>query len=533
MKYIYVTILSLFFTLNLAAQDWNQIRKALATDAYTNGKFGYSVSISGDYAIVGTNEPAISAGVYIFHKTGSQTWDNGIKIVAYDAEVGDYFGTSVSISGDYAIVGAYGEDSGGSNAGAAYIYQRIGVNTWDSGTKIVASDPEANDYFGRSVSISGDYAIVGANGEDAAAVSAGAAYIYQRTAANTWSIGKKIFASNAGAQDMFGTSVSISGDYAIVGAYGEDSGDSEAGAAYIYRRITDNIWSSGSKILAYDAQVSDYFAYSVSISGDYALVGAYGEDSGGSDAGAAYIYHRVDTNSWDSGRKIVAPDANASEYFGYSVSISGDYSVVGAYFNSDAGTLAGAAYIYKRTGLNNWDSGIKKTASDAAVADYFGYSVSISGDYAIVGAYGEDDGGDGAGAAYLYKAAIVELSMAESIKISDTEYSYNVSVVDGENNGLTQHGLVWSTSENPTLELNEDSTALGTHAAGNFTFSSNATVSVGPGYYVRAYATTASGTYYSDQVHFGVVPTLPEWGLIILAGGFVLAGGWFVFRKMM
>jgi hypothetical protein len=101
------------------------------------------------------------------------------KILADDAAAGDQFGYSVSISGDYAIVGAYREDAGGSNAGAVYIFNRTGTNTWDAGTKIVADDAAAGDYFGHSVSISGDYAVVGAHYEDGGGTNAGAGYIIE------------------------------------------------------------------------------------------------------------------------------------------------------------------------------------------------------------------------------------------------------------------------------------------------------------------------------------------------------------------
>ena len=124
--------------------------------------------------------PTMDAIKDILNIYPSNQWDAGTKIVATDPEAGDIFGISVAISGDYAIVGANLEDAGGSNAGAAYIYHRTGLNTW-SGTKIVATNPEAYDQFGISVAISGDYAIVGAPGEDAGGSAAGAAYIYVET----------------------------------------------------------------------------------------------------------------------------------------------------------------------------------------------------------------------------------------------------------------------------------------------------------------------------------------------------------------
>jgi len=275
----------------------------------------------------------------------SDLWESVSKIVAADADADDVFGYSVSLDGDYAIAGAYGEDAEGSLTGAAYIFRRTGANTWDSGTKIVASDAQANDYFGRSVAISGDYAIVGAFGEDTGGDGAGAAYIFQRTGTNTWDAGTKIVASDAESEDRFGTSVAISGDYAIVGAFKEGS---LAGAAYIFRRTGTNTWDAGTKIVASDAEASDFFGNAVAISGDYAIAGAYGEDAEGSLAGAAYIFKRTGTNTWDAGTKIVASDAAAGDRFGFSVAISGDYAIAGAYLHDSEAENAGAAYIFKK-----------------------------------------------------------------------------------------------------------------------------------------------------------------------------------------
>jgi hypothetical protein len=333
-------------------------RQIAANNAAASAHFGISVSIDGDYAIVGaageSTFGASAGAAYIFHRIGPDAWDGGTMIRASDAAAGDYFGQAVSISGDYAIVGAFREGSGGTNAGAAYIFQRTGTNTWDTGTKIVASDAQANSNFGQAVSISGDYAIAGAYSEDTGATNAGAAYIFQRTGANTWDTGTKIKASDAQANDWFGYSVSISGDYAIVGAPQEDGGstdpNNDTGAAYIFRRTGANAWDAGTKIAASGEPANANFGISVSLNGEYAIVGAYREAIGIMDTGAVYIFQRTGTDTWDTGTRIMAPDAQAQDYFGVSVSISGASVIVGAYAE-DGGTGnpltdAGAAYIY-------------------------------------------------------------------------------------------------------------------------------------------------------------------------------------------
>ncbi len=314
------------------------------------------------------------------------------------------------------MVGANFEDAGGSNAGAAYIFQRNqgGPNNWGEVTKLTASDAQAGDQFGTSVAISGDTAIVGANAEDAGGAGgrAGASYIFQRNQGgpDNWGEVTKLTASDAQAFDFFGSSVAISGDTVVVGAILGDAGAFDAGAAYIFERNQGgpNIWGQVTKLLASDAQIDDFFGWSVAVSGDTAVVGAVFEDAGGASAGAAYVFERDQggPDNWGEVTKLTASDAQADDVFGDSVAISGgDTAVVGAIGENSAGGDAGAAYVFERNqgGPDNWGEVKKLTASDAQPADYFGLSVAISGDTAVVGAIGEDSAGGDAGAAYVFE----------------------------------------------------------------------------------------------------------------------------------
>ena len=385
-----------------------ELVKLLASDDAASDNFGTTVAISGNYAIVGApgndDGGSSSGSAYIFHRTAvTNTWDAGTKILASDDAGGDLFGFSVAISGDYAIVGAFGNDDGGyRTSGSAYIFRRTGTNTWDAGTKILASDAATGDSFGTAVAIDGDYAIVGANMNDDGGSNSGSAYIFRRTGTNTWDAGTKILASDAASEDQFGRRVGISGDYAIVGAYLNDDRGSASGSAYIFRRTGTNTWDAGTKIRASDEAGGDFFGTSVAIDGDYAIVGADQNDDGGSNSGSAYIFRRTGTNTWDAGTKILASDAVSGDQFGVSVGIDGNTAVVGAYGNDDGGSASGSAYIFRRTGTNTWDAGTKIIASDAASGDQFGFSVGISGDYAIVGAQLNDDGGSSSGSAYIF-----------------------------------------------------------------------------------------------------------------------------------
>lgn len=398
----------LFMTVGAAGALAASEAKIVATDPGANDDFGYSVGISGDYAVVGSpyeDSMATDAGAaYIYHRTATNTWDSGVKIMASDGQADDNFGYNVAVSGDYAVVGAPNEDAMATDAGAVYVYNRTATNTWDAGVKIMASDGQASDLFGYCVGISGDYIIVGAKNEDAGGDDAGAAYIFMRTGTNTWDSGVKIVASDAETLDYFGQSVAISGDYAIVGAKGEDAGGSDAGAAYLYLRTASNTWNAGTKIVAGDPAASDNFGMAVAISGDYAVVGAYRDDEAATNAGAVYSFLRTGSTTWDSGTKLLASDPEDSDYFGRSVGISGPYIVAGAYQEDAGGADAGAMYLFSRTGSNTWSAATKILPSDPEAGDIFGRYVAIYGYYALAGSpYDDPSALSSAGSAYIIK----------------------------------------------------------------------------------------------------------------------------------
>ncbi|MGE0104873.1 MAG: PxKF domain-containing protein [Blastocatellales bacterium] len=331
------------------------------------------------------------------------------KLEASDKDANDQFGVSVSIDGDTAIVGAPREDLPGIDSGAAYIFERNlgGANNWGEARKIEATDGGNYHLFGNSVGISGDTVIVGAPWE----ADSGAVYIFERNlgGANNWGEIRKIKASDVEAYDSFGISVGISGDTVIVGANWEgDSGD-QTGAAYIFERNLGGAgnWGEAKKVKASDKEPGDQFGTSVSISGDTAIVGAIEEDLPGYGSGAAYIIERNQggTGNWGEVKKLEASDAIGYEYFGWSVSINGDIAVVGMFNVYLPYENSGSAYVFERNqgGAGNWGEVKKLEASDKEKGDAFGFSVSISGDIIIVGSPGETNPGIYSGAAYVYK----------------------------------------------------------------------------------------------------------------------------------
>ena len=316
----------------------------------------------------------------------------------------DFFGFSVSISGNYAIMGAFGDDVGANGSqGSASIYQYNGSN-WVLMQKITDASGAANDFFGFRVSISGSYAIVGAYGDDVNFnTDQGSASIYQYNG-SSWVLMQKITDATGAAGDFFGYSVSISGNYAIVGAYSDDNNlNTDGGSASIYQYNGSN-WVLMQKLTDPTGAAGDFFGYSVSISGSYAIMGAVTDDVAASfNQGSASIY-QYNGSSWVYMQKITDATGAASDQFGNSVSISGNYAIVAAQLDDvDANTNQGSASIYQYNG-SSWVLMQKLTDATGAAEDYFGTSVSISGNYAIVGAYGDDVGNivrPGSASAYL------------------------------------------------------------------------------------------------------------------------------------
>ena len=377
--------------------------KLTASDGAASDQFGYSVSISGDTALLGSlgddDLGSDSGSTYVFRYSGGN-WAEEAKLTASDGAEGDIFGNSVSISGDTALVGALGDDDNGLNSGAAYVFRYNG-SSWVEEAKLAASDGAASDQFGYSVSISGNTALVGALLDDDNGSGSGSAYVFRYDGSN-WVEEPKLIASDAAASDFLGFSVSISGDTALVGAYGDDDNGSSSGSAYLFRYDGSN-WVEETKLTASDGAASDFFGRSVSISSNTALIGALLDDDTGSSSGSAYVF-RYNGSSWAEDAKLTASDGAAGDYFGYSVSISGDLALIGSYLDDDNGSQSGSAYLFRYDG-SNWVEATKLTTTDGAANDYFGDSVSISGNTALVGALLDDDNGSGSGSAYLFSAS--------------------------------------------------------------------------------------------------------------------------------
>ncbi len=301
----------------------------------------------------------------------------------------DYFGESVSISGNRAILGASGDDDAGMSSGTAYLYDTT------SGAMLFELHHQGavtEDYFGRSVAISGDYAVVGAFGRDDAGDRSGSAYVFDVL---TGQQHRQLLPSAPDAKDFFGGSVALDGNLAVIGALGDDDNGGSAGAAYVFDVRTG---LELFKLVASDGAPGEWFGDSVAISGDLAVIGATRDDDHGYHSGSAYVF---DTRTGQELHQLHAADATVGDNFGVSVGISGDLAVVGAYLADGTGPYSGAVYLFDAT---TGQQLFKLFPSDGASNDFFGTSVAISGDRVLVGADGYDEDINGQGAAYLFDA---------------------------------------------------------------------------------------------------------------------------------
>ncbi|MEM6554619.1 MAG: FG-GAP repeat protein [Pseudomonadota bacterium] len=378
-------------------------KKLLAGDRGSDDYFGYSVALSGKTALVGAykndNEGGIDAGAaYVFVASDSD-WRQQAKLMADDGAPDDTFGGNVALDGNNAVVGSRNDDDIGEDSGSAYVFARDG-NTWQQMAKLVAEDGAVGDAFGQAVAISNDYIVVGSPHDDDFGNSSGSAYVFRRNG-SSWYQEAKLIASDGAAGDVFGISVSVSGERILVGADLHDEIAEDAGAAYMFVR-TEGGWVEQAKLTAADGAKTDLFGVRVALSGETALISARRDDDPtmGVDAGSAYVFVQRD-GMWIEQAKLIAPDGSADDRFARSVALFGDTALIGAMFTDDSGENSGSAYLFSRTG-DSWTPVTKLLASDGGTDDLFGWSIAIGQDYMLVGAIQHDAGLNEAGASFIY-----------------------------------------------------------------------------------------------------------------------------------
>ncbi len=345
-----------------------------------------------------------AGSVYLFeYKDG--TWQEMQKIIGNDTTSGDFFGHSVSLGHNRALVGARTKTVDGVvSVVAVYVFE-LSNDVWVQTAKLMHSTPQLNVNFGYSVGLVDNNVLIGAPGSGNGSVE----FFTFDEMLLLWNHTHSITTSDGSFGDRFGESISMSTSQAIIGANNDDTG-----SAYLFDYLL-NIQQD--KITAENGFSSDSFGQSVSLYGNRVLVGAPNDDENGNNSGAAYVFE-LDTNNsqWLQTIKLTADDSQSSDKIGYSVSLYADEAFVGSFGDDNInGGNSGSAYLYKM-GTVGWSQSEKFLASDGSAADELGKAVFLSPEWAIIGADKSNNGALPVGATYIYQVGILFVDDLNEVK---------------------------------------------------------------------------------------------------------------------
>jgi hypothetical protein len=405
-KYFLIVSVMLLVTFPAFAA-WTQQQKITSTPRGVGAQFGNAVAISGNTMVVGARfdgTTASQAGAAYVFILNNGAWTQQAVLLANDGAAADKFGYSVAIDSNTIVVGAYQDDTGFSNGGSAYVFVRNGTS-WTFQQKLTPAIMAADDEFGNAVGITGNSIIIGSHFADLPNnADAGAAYVFQRSGTSWTEIQKLTPAAMVPLGDNFGESVAMSNGKAAIGASGDDTPETAAGAVYVFSQGGGGFYGIEQKITIPNGTNGDRFGSSVSIENNL-LVGGAREDApvvGQTSRGSAYIYEFVGSN-WISQGQIIASDGAAFDRFGWSVAVSNNAIAVGAREDdTTVGSDAGSAYIFSRVG-NGWSETQKLAPTDTFNGDRFGSGAALSNGNLVIGAAEKTlTAPNGQGAAYYF-----------------------------------------------------------------------------------------------------------------------------------
>jgi hypothetical protein len=385
-----------------------------------SGGGGGGGSSEPSYLVVGAIGANNSAGVaYIYDATNYSAVPT--KLAPSGLAASDSFGDSVAATSNQIVVGASYDDDQGNAAGAAYVYDATNLSA--TPTKLAPTGLGAGDNFGWSVAATSNQIVVGARYDDDQGNNAGAVYVYD--ANNLSATPTKLTPTGLGGGDQFGYSIAATSNQIVVGAWGDDDQGGNAGAVYVYDAT--NLSATPTKLAPSGLDASDYFSRSVSATSNQIVVGAIYDNDQGQGAGAVYVYDA--TNLSATPTKLVPSSLDADDYFGYSIAATPNQIVVGAYGDDDQGSDAGAVYVYDATNLSATPT--KLAPSGLGQYDNFGRSVSATSNQIVVGVSQDDDQGNDAGAVYVYDANNLSASPTKLTATdggSNHQFGYSVSL---------------------------------------------------------------------------------------------------------
>lgn len=297
---------------------------------------------------------------------------------------------------------------------------------------IVSSDLAPGDQFGWAVSTDGSCMAVGAPGDDDFGSSSGAVYLFERDAAG-WTEVQKLAPADGEAGDLFGHSVSLWDGVLFIGAPGDGNNGPEGGTVYVYGR-SGGQWAPQAKLFGSQIDSGDQFGISVSVVGNIAAIGASGDEPSGFLSGSAHIYRRV-SGQWQYQAYLSASDGAPSDYFGNAVCVDVNRILVGAYGHDVGGSGAGAVYVFEPSG-GSWPQVQKLQPNDPAAVDFFGWDIDSSLGRVVISAYGKGSAaGSLSGAAYLFQYGGGQYSqsakLVPDVQAQGDQFGFSVGV-DGD-----------------------------------------------------------------------------------------------------
>jgi hypothetical protein len=371
--------------------------------------FGFSVAISGSRVVVGGTQDdtvALNSGsVYVYDLDGASPSTPVTTLRKATPVASDFFGVSVAISGTRVAVGAHGDDTGASNAGSAYVFDFTSATPTVPVASFHNPSPAVDDNFGWSVAISGTRVVVGAHLDDRespAASSSGSAFVYDLAGASPTVPIVVLTKPNAISGDQFGYSVVIEDSRVVVGTYGDDPAQIDAGSAFVFE-IAGATPTVPSLVLNNPTPaLEDRFGWSVAIHGTQVVVGAYQDDTLATDSGIAYRYDLEGATPTVPVKTYQDTGPGLGDQFGYSVAVSGTRIVVGSRSDDTGEVNSGCAYVYQLDGATPTVAAVALNNPSPGANDSFGESVAISGNHVVVGAVLDDTVAVNAGSAYVY-----------------------------------------------------------------------------------------------------------------------------------
>jgi hypothetical protein len=380
--------------------------KLIASDADDGDRFGSlntGEGLHGDTAVIGAYEDDHAAGLdagsaYVFSRSGD-SWNEVQKLVASDAESGDYFGLFTAVTDDFIFVSAILDDhSGFSDAGSVYVFTRSG-DQWTEHQKLTSSDAFQNEQFGWWLDASENTLITATwNGERV--------FVYSRVG-DSWIENQILTSSDGEAGDKFGYSLDLQGDTLIVGAgWDEHPGMPYSGSAYVFTS-SGGVWTEQQKLVASDVDDNTVFGADVGLVDNTLMVSApYDNHPGMLDTGAVYVFRRTG-GIWTELQKLTPSDPEDSALFGTWIAFNDQMALVSSLFDDHSGlTDVGSVYVFSREG-EVWTERGKLVAPDGSSDDAFGIGVELDADWVIVGCESDDHSGfTDAGSAYVFRIPI-------------------------------------------------------------------------------------------------------------------------------